>query len=265
MFVHCCQFSPAWEDKASNYEALVALLDDSDIRKDSLVVLPELFATGFSMDFARLAEPLDAAPTLNFLADQARDRSCHILAGIALRGKDELTNDAVLVSPSGEVSGRYRKIHPFTPSGEKAAASAGREVVTMSLGQWTLAPFICYDLRFPEIFRMATPRAELLVVLANWPTPREAHWVTLLKARAIENQAYVVGVNRVGSDPHLDFPGRSLIISPKGEVIADAGDATTVLSAELHHCQVREWRRDFAAHSDRHPFEQLTLNPPLPK
>lgn len=260
MFVHCCQFSPAWEDKASNSQALLRLLDGTEIQRDSLVVVPELFATGFSMNFEELAEDSRAAPTLQFLSEQARQRGCNFLAGLALRDGDELTNDAVLITSEGEVTGRYRKIHPFTPSGEKAAATAGSWVVTMPLGEWTLAPFICYDLRFPEVFRMASPAAELLVVLANWPTPRVDHWVTLLRARAIENQAYVVGVNRIGSDPHLDFPGRSLIISPKGEIIADAGDAEMVLTAQLDLAQVHEWRRDFPAQDDRHAPEDIALN-----
>lgn len=265
MFVHCCQFSPTWEDKVSNYKILHSLLENAHIQPDSLVVLPELFATGFSVAFEELAETLTNSPTLDFLAKQARLRQCNILAGIALRDGAELTNDAILITSDGTIAGRYRKIHPFTPSGEKTAATAGSWVVTMPLAEWTLAPFICYDLRFPEIFRMATPAAELLVVLANWPTPRVEHWINLLRARAIENQAYVIGVNRIGSDPHLDFPGRSLIISPRGEIIADAGDAEMVLTAKLEIAAVREWRSDFPAQDDRHAPEDIALNQLFPQ
>jgi predicted amidohydrolase len=97
-------------------------------------------------------------------------------------------------------------------------------------------------------------------VLANWPTPRVEHWVTLLKARAIENQAYVIGVNRIGADPNLDFPGRSLIIDPKGEIIADAGNEETILSTEIDLAFVKQCRAEFPAQDDRHPPENLALN-----
>lgn len=252
MKAYCCQLNPAWEDKDSNFESLASLLSDHTIKEGSLIILPEMFATGFSMDFAKLAENPDDSPTLTFLAELAKKHRSAILAGIALNRDGILTNDAVLIDSSGQIVGDYSKIHPFTPSGEGAAGSAGSWVKTMPLGDWTLAPFVCYDLRFPEIFRLATPAAELLIVLANWPSPRVEHWVTLLKARAIENQAYVIGVNRVGSDPHLDFPGRSLIIDPKGEILAEGGDSVEILSATLDLTTVQQWRRDFPASDDRH-------------
>lgn len=251
MRVYCCQLDPAWEDKASNFESLSSLLAGAQIAADSLIILPEMFATGFSMDFSKLAEDPRQSPTLNYLSDIARKYHSSILAGMVLNRDGILSNDAVLIDTAGAVVGDYSKIHPFTPSGEKAAGCAGSWVRTMPLGEWTLAPFVCYDLRFPEIFRMATPEAELLVVLANWPSPRVEHWVALLKARAIENQAYVIGVNRVGSDPHLDFPGHSLVIDPKGQIIAEAGAQVEVLAADLELNEVRQWRADFPASDDR--------------
>ena len=252
MDVHCCQLEPIWEDKASNFESLSNLLSSQPIEPNSLIILPEMFATGFSMDFSKLAETPDQSPTLDFLSNLARQYQSAILAGMVLDRDGLLTNDAILLDSDGQVVGDYSKIHPFSPSGEKDAGAIGSWVRTMPLGDWTLAPFVCYDLRFPEIFRLATPAAELLVVLANWPTPRVEHWVTLLRARAIENQAYVVGVNRSGSDPNLDFPGQSIIIGPKGEVLAHAGDSVELLSATLDLAAVKQWRNDFPASDDRH-------------
>ena len=252
MDVHCCQLDPAWEDKASNFESLTSLLSERTIEPRSLIVLPEMFATGFSMDFAKVAETPEESPTLDFLSNLARQYQSAILAGMVLNREGVLTNDAILIDSSGQVVGDYAKIHPFSPSGEKDAGSSGSWVRTMPLDDWTLAPFVCYDLRFPEIFRLATPAAELLIVLANWPSPRVEHWVTLLRARAIENQSYVIGVNRSGSDPNLDFPGQSLIIDPKGEVLAHAGDSVEVLSATLDLAAVTQWRSDFPASNDRH-------------
>jgi predicted amidohydrolase len=115
------------------------------------------------------------------------------------------------------------------------------------------APFICYDLRFPEVFRAAARRgAEIFLVIANWPDRREQHWVTLLQARAIENLAYVVGVNRSGRDPEHVYPGRSMIIDPHGKILADAGGGEAVISAEIDPAEVRNWRRDFPALADMH-------------
>lgn len=204
------------------------------------------------MDFAKIAETPANSPTLDFLSKIAQKYQAAIIAGMVSNRENLLTNEAILIDSSGKVVGDYAKIHPFTPSGEKDAGSFGSWVKTMPLGDWTLAPFVCYDLRFPEIFRLATPAAELLIVLANWPTPRVEHWVTLLKARAIENQAYVIGVNRVGSDPNLDFPGCSLIVDPKGEVLAEGSGSVEILSAPLDLASVRKWRQDFPASNDRH-------------
>lgn len=257
MRAYCCQTNPIWEDKDSNFEALRELLTGSEISPGSLLVLPEMFATGFSMDFEKLAEEPDNSPTLRFLAQLANTYQCSILAGLVLNRAGKLTNEAVLINREGQLIGDYAKIHPFTPSGEQEVATPGAQVKTMPVGEWTLAPFVCYDLRFPEIFRLATPEAELLVVLANWPSPRVEHWVTLLKARAIENQAYVIGVNRTGSDPNLSFPGRSLIINPKGEILAEAGEQTTLISATLDLIAVRQWRQEFPANQDR--CHQTTL------
>ena len=116
--------------------------------------------------------------------------------------------------------------------------------MTFQAGEWTVSPFICYDLRFPEIFRTAAAshRPELYVVIANWPEKRILHWVRLLQARAIENQAYVVGVNRIGTDPYYHYPGRSLILDPHGEIVADAGADEGVLRACLDLASLRKYR-----------------------
>ena len=139
-------------------------------------------------------------------------------------------------------------MNPFSPAGEEKHYPAGKTPVVFSIGDWKVSPLICYDLRFPEPFRRATAMgAELFVVIANWPIARVDHWLTLLRARAIENQAYVVGVNRSGMDPTLEYPGSSLIVGPKGETIAHAGIDPAVITAELDREELLQWRRDFPA------------------
>ena len=134
-------------------------------------------------------------------------------------------NEAVVFNPEGKLICRYAKIHPFSFGGESKHYAPGTEIVSFQWHDFVAAPFICYDLRFPEVFRIATRRgAHLIAVIANWPAKRVSHWVALLQALAIENQAYVVGVNRVGNDPKLGYPGRSLIVDPQGEIVAEGSD-----------------------------------------
>ena len=135
-------------------------------------------------------------------------------------------------------------MRPFTPGGENDHYTAGERPVIFAWDDCTVSPFICYDLRFPEIFREAAAahRPELFLVIANFPEKRIGHWVSLLQARAIENQAYVVGVNRVGSDPYYAYNGRSLMIDPHGQVLADAGEREGFISARLDLAGLRKYR-----------------------
>jgi predicted amidohydrolase len=230
----CCQTDIVWEDKKANYSRVHALLAAARIPKGSLVALPEMFATGFTMNVGTAAESADG-PTAHFLAEEARNLGVFLMGGLVTatpRGRGR--NQAVVFGPDGTELARYTKIQPFTLGGESAHYEAGNGVVTLACGGAMLAPFVCYDLRFPEVFRVATRRgAEILVVIANWPVKRIQHWVTLLQARAVENQCYVAGVNRCGEDPELSYSGRTIIVGPSGDILADAGDTERVISAEL--------------------------------
>jgi predicted amidohydrolase len=148
-------------------------------------------------------------------------------------------------TPDGKELARYSKMQPFTPGGESAKYDAGKSPTVFDWQGFKVSPFVCYDLRFPEHFRTATKRgAQLITVIASWPVTRIQHWITLLQARAIENQAYVAGVNRCGKDPKLSYNGRSLIISPKGDILADAGNGESVISAEVNLDELIAYRRD---------------------
>lgn len=241
------QLDIAWEDKKANHAKVRALLTKSPPPRDALVVLPEMFSTGFSMEARKIAEG-PARETEAFLAGLGT----HALGGVVNLGPDGRgRNEAVAFGPDGAPLARYAKIHPFSYGEETKHYSGGKEIVLFSCGGFRVAPFVCYDLRFPEIFRAAARKgAQLFCVIANWPEPREAHWLALLKARAIENQAYVVGVNRCGRDPKLAYSGRSQIIGPKGDVLADAGTAEGVFGAEIDLAPLLEWRRTFPALAD---------------
>ena len=243
MNIVLCQMDIAWENRRDNFSRVASLLGQNGITKNSLLVLPEMFSTGFSMDTEATREDSPSASE-HFVSEIARQHGINILAGIVGPGDgDRPSNDAVLFNTRGDQVLRYSKIQPFTLGGETANYAAGKEVVVAELDGFRLAPFICYDLRFPEIFRKAAAHgAELYCVIANWPCARESHWVTLLHARAIENQAYVVGVNRVGADPHLEYPGRSMVIAPSGEILVDAGRAEGLYECEIDRDELHAYR-----------------------
>ncbi|HZS06989.1 MAG TPA: nitrilase-related carbon-nitrogen hydrolase [Blastocatellia bacterium] len=246
MNVICCQLDTAWEDKSANHDKVRRLLDSARPTKGSLVVLSEMFATGFSMNVAGISDS-ETRETQNFLARTAADYCVYVLGGVVTtdpsgRGR----NECVVWSPEGMEIARYCKMQPFTLGGEAQHYVAGAGPLVFPLQEFNLAPFICYDLRFPEIFRSAVLKgANLYTVIASWPVYREHHWMTLLKARAIENQAYVVGVNRCGKDPLHPHSGRSLIVDPRGEVMADAGNGECTISAELDLQALISYREQF--------------------
>jgi Predicted amidohydrolase len=238
------QFDIAWENKPANFANVRRLLSKAAPQKDSLVVLPEMFATGFSMNVSLVAEPY-GADTEQFLAATAREFGIYLIAGAPMRGRDgRARNKALVFSPAGELLAFYAKMRPFTPGGESEHYVAGEHPVTFKWNEATVSPFVCYDLRFPELFREAAAahRPELFVVIASWPDKRIHHWVALLQARAIENQAYVIGVNRIGTDPFYTYCGRSLIVDHQGAILADAGTAEGFISAELDLANLRKYR-----------------------
>jgi omega-amidase len=246
-----CQLDIAWEDKRANYERVLALLAAQPLPRGSLLALPEMFATGFSMNVAAIHEPA-GGETERFLAGVAREHGIDVVAGIVTVASDGRgRNEAVVFGADGQERARYCKLHPFSYSGESQHYAPGERVCTFAWGGATVAPFVCYDLRFPEAFRAGVRRgAQILLVIANWPAAREAHWLALLRARAIENQAYVLGVNRCGSDPRLAYSGRSLIVDPRGEILADGGSQPGIVSAEIDIEALAEYRRTFPALAD---------------
>jgi omega-amidase len=253
MRVICCQWNLVWENKSANFEKVRGLLRSAQAAAGSLVVLPEMFSTGFSMNVGQVQEG-NPSETEDFLREVAKEWSVYVLAGLVAAGEDgRARNQAVAISPEGQLLARYSKIHPFSLGGESACYAAGTEVVLFRWQGLTVAPIVCYDLRFPEVFRTAVRRgAQLFAVMANWPIKREMHWVTLLQARAIENQAYVVGVNRCGTDLKFTYPGRTLVVDPHGKVLADAGQEELALSVEVDPQVLESWRKEFPALQDMH-------------
>jgi predicted amidohydrolase len=255
MKICCCQFNIVWEDKAANYAAVNKLLCSDKPQAGSLVLLPEMFATGFSMNVMGIAEDRIEGPTPRFLADCAQEFSVFMVGGFVSLGPDgKGRNELAVFAPNGSRICDYTKIHPFSYGEESQHYSGGSQICSFAWAGAMISPFICYDLRFPEIFRIAAHGGtEILVVIANWPQAREMHWLVLLRARAIENQCCIAGVNRVGRDPNVEYSGRSVIIDPRGEIMADAGNKQLIISTEFDLSALRDYRRQFPALTDIRP------------
>ena len=251
LIVHGVQLDSVWEDKEANYGRARMLLAKAAPSAGGLIVLPEMFATGFSHDLSQTAEP-EAGPTEAVLSEIARAYNCCVIGGLVTTGAGgKGRNQALALAPTGETLARYTKVQPFRLGGEAEAHEAGTGPLVFDWAGFRIAPLICYDLRFPELAREAVRLgAEVLVYIAAWPVKRQHHWISLLQARAIENQAYVIGVNRCGSDPSCSYNGRSLVVDPHGIIIADAGEQERLLRAELHAEVVRDWREEFPALKD---------------
>ncbi len=251
MKVGLIQFDIAWEDAEENHRRVSKRLEEAARLGARLAILPEMFCTGFSMDAARIAQP-PGGPTETFLKQRARALRLWVIGSIAEAGAPAPRNTALIVSPDGDVA-RYSKIHPFTYAGEDRHYAPGERIVTVEIDGVRVTPFICYDLRFPEPFRVAAAGTDLFVVVANWPESRREHWRTLLRARAIENQAFVAGVNRVGDGGKLHYAGDSALIDPLGDAIAEAGDREAVLVGEIEVERVRRGREHFPVLADVRP------------
>jgi predicted amidohydrolase len=252
--VACCQFDVAWEDKPANYRRVAAMVREARLEPGTLLLLPEMFATGFSMNAAGIGEPVDG-PTTRFLSDLAAEHHVFVLGGVVTSDsgfEGRARNEALAFDPAGRRVARYAKMHLFSFATEHDHYAAGAGPASFDWSGCPVAPAVCYDLRFPELFRHATRGgAQLLAVIANWPAAREAHWLTLLKARAVENQAYVAAVNRIGVDGNgHGYSGRSQIIDPKGVVVADGGGEEAVIRARVDLEALRAYRRQFPALAD---------------
>jgi len=258
MNVSVLQRDTRWEDKPANFARVRAMVEQARLPARSMLLLPEMFATGFSMNVSKICEP-DGGATETFLSALASEFQIYLTGGVVKSSADgsKGLNQSVTFGPDGNVMNRYSKIHPFTFGTESKHYVGGNEICTFDVEALTVCPFVCYDLRFPEIFRDATSAgATLFTIIANWPAAREHHWLTLLQARAIENQAYVAGVNRCGTDPNVTYSGRSVIVDPRGNILADAGANEGIATATLDADTQRTYRQDFPALKDmRWSFE----------
>ena len=243
MKIALVQYNPKWEDKESNKVRILQLIND--LKEVELIVFPEMSLTGFTMKSNEMAEGIQGN-SFRFFAELAREKSSHIMAGIIEQRNNRKYNSLIHIKPDGKLVKLYRKIHPFSYSTENQHYNAGVRPAITKIRKWKIGLTICYDLRFPELYRKyGKKRTHLIVNIANWPDTRIEHWRTLLKARAIENQCYVAGVNRVGDDPKLHYTGFSSVYDPMGKELIAVENEEKVIEADLDKNYVNEVREKF--------------------
>ena len=250
MLVAAVQHDIVWADRDANFAALSPLIRETAANGARLVVLTEMFSTGFVVDRDDIGEPA-GGPSSAFLSSMATELGIWVCGSCpeVADGDPRPYNSFVVAAPDG-TQHRYSKIHPFTYGGEDRHFRAGDSHVTIDVEGIRTSLFVCYDLRFADEFWALAQRTDLYLVPANWPVSRREHWTSLLRARAIENQAWVVGVNRVGSGGKLDYVGDSRIIDPLGSETV-AGDGQCIVYADVTAESVAQTRERFPFLQDR--------------
>ncbi len=228
------------------------IVDDLKGSSD-LLVFPEMFSSGFAYD--HLEEIAGRSPdVMRFMRGISIDRSTHLMFTMAVRDGDRIVNRAYLMDPDGEVLGHYDKTHLFSPSGEDVHFSGGDGLKMLHMGEIRIGPLICYEIRYPELSRKYVLNgAHILVYMAQWPAKRIFQWELLLRARAVENQCFVVGVNICGMHGSTEMGGHSMIVSPFGEVLSSLGGSAGWGSAELDPERMYRFRRGIPAMKYRRP------------
>jgi predicted amidohydrolase len=244
-----CQL--AWENPQDNRQQFAEIIQDIPGATD-LIVLPEMFTTGFSMNaLANAEEP--GGDTEQWLRDIAKRHNCAVTGSIAVTTGGQVFNRMLFATPENLYI--YDKRHLFRMAGEHKRYAPGDERVIVEWRDWRINLQVCYDLRFP-VFSRNRNDYDMLIYVANWPAPRAAHWRALLIARAIENQATVIGVNRIGSDANgLDYSGDSLAVAPDGKLLADMRDEARVDQVCFDASHLLTYREKFPCHMDADAFD----------
>jgi omega-amidase len=240
-----------------NFENLSRLLNKaiSAEQKPDVILFPEMWNTGYALEQIQQLADLDGARTKQFISQFCLTHQVNVIAGsIAEKKADEVRNTIYVFNRQGELTADYSKIHLFRLMDEEKYLTSGDKIGQIEIEGIPAGVMICYDIRFPELARtLALNGAKILFVPAEWPHPRMHHWRTLLMARAIENQMFVVSCNRVGTSGTTEFFGHSLIIDPWGEIIAEGGEEEEIITASLQLNDVDQVRRKIPIFEDRRP------------
>ncbi len=254
MKVVLVSLNQSWKDKSENQKKVKQSLEliFQGHNQIDLIVYPEMTLTGFTMDSNEIKEEIESSQTISFFQGMAQRYNVAIAFGVVLANKNKATNNLIIVNNQGEIISNYAKIHPFSYAKEDDNYLGGEEIVISSVDNEKVGVSICYDLRFPELYQILSKDAKIIINIANWPKARVEHWSSLLKARAIENQVYMIGVNRTGVDGNeIEYVKSSMIISPYGETLRGKVISETIEIYDLNTSIVSEYRKDFPVKNDR--------------
>jgi predicted amidohydrolase len=252
MRILLASINPTWEEKQKNLEMCKKVLTYAREQHVDLVIFPEMTLTGFTSNILGVTEPRKKSESLEAFQSLARENRIAIVFGMVLRSKKQNKNVCFFLDRNGVVLGNYAKLHTFSPSGESQTVSRGKSLSLLNFQGFGIGLTVCYDLRFPVIYTAMASKVELFINIANWPDARIDHWNTLLKARAIENQAFVVGINRIGVDDNsIYYSESSNIVSPRGELLKPISNLDHLSVYELDISEVIQVRKDFPIIRDR--------------
>ncbi|MDQ6633612.1 MAG: hypothetical protein M3Z10_02525, partial [Gemmatimonadota bacterium] len=259
------ELDTGWHDPATALRRAEGVVTRSAAQGARLVVLPEMCTTGFTMRAEDWAEPLDG-PSAHRLAAMAAVDRVWVLAGLAVRAKARgaeppvMHNAAALFDPAGRLHATYVKQRVFSFAGEHESYMPGNAPVVVTVEGVRISPFICFDLRFPELFREVAAQVDLMVVIANWPAERRAHWDVLVRARAIENQCFIIAVNRTGDGGGVHYDGGSAAYGPWGESLPNLArpqDRPAIVSIDVQRVREIRARYPFLSEAHRAASDQL--------
>lgn len=245
------QMDIVWENKEANKEICRRLAEKAVKNRAELIIFPEMTLTGFTMNTEYAGENmLEGGETVEFFKGISKENNIAVIFGMVYGKKDKTAYNKQIMVYGDEILYDYSKIHPFSYGGEGEHYEKGQEIISTIFNGISMGGFVCYDLRFPEIFQISSKINKLITVIANWPADRTDHWHTLLKARAIENQAFIIGVNRVGRGGGLSYKHSSAAYNPYGEKITKSKDADLIF-ADIDVWKADRYRKEFPVKSDR--------------
>lgn len=254
MKIALAQSDTVWENKEKNIEKAEKMIMQAKAERCDLILFPEMSFTGFSMNVEKIGEIIQEdgwCDSSRRGSDLAKKYGIAVGFGYVERMGKLGRNHYRIVGRDGEAKSDYVKLHPFSYGEEDRHYIAGDHIVQFQIRDVKMSIFICYDLRFPEPFQLASQNAEVLIVAANWPESRMAHWELLLRARAVENQCYVLGINRTGSGGTLLYTGGSMAIDPYGNVLERLGEREGILFCQIERKIAEDWRVQFPQKKDR--------------
>lgn len=257
MKISLVQMNIVWENSLINMKKCESFIKDAHDKESNLILFPEMTLTGFTMNISSLN--LKEEFILDWIKGQAIKYDINIGLGFGIKNGDKAKNKYVIISRFGVLLSSYTKIHPFTYGKEDLFYSKGKEVVVCTIDNINISTFICYDLRFPELFQVASKKSHLITVGASWPEERLDHWYTLLKARAIENQCFVAGINRCGEGGNLYYKGSCVIVSPSGEFLNKIINDESLVTVEVDFNLINKVKSTFDIKKDRRDKLYLEL------